>query len=181
MEALIDAKLSDDLNLFSANVYRSAIAFQKEEYAQSAQWIRRIFERFARGGELPRGAEDQFTITDDSMQGILYMANSYVRSDEKEIGELLARRLLDYVRGRQENGFSNSQLLFTEAGAHIALEQYDEALNLVRTLADKGYAAYAQLETDNTFKPIRGELEFKVAVDAVKENAASQRALINAL
>lgn len=181
MEALIADKLSDDVNVYSANVFRSAIAFQKEDYAASAQLIRDLFVRFSGNAELPPGAEAQYPINDESMEGILYIANSYVRSGQKALGETLANRLLDYVQDRQSNGFSSRELLFAQAGAHIALEQYDEALNVVRILADSGYAGYVQLETDNIFKPIRGELEFNVSVDDVKDNAASQLALINAI
>ena len=181
MEALIDAKLSDDVNLFSAKVFRSAIAFQNEDYAASAKWIRDIFVRFSGNSELPPGSEARYPINDESMQGILYLSNSYVRSGQTEVGELLAQRLLEYVQGRQADGFSSAELLFAQAGAHIALAQHDEALDVIRLLADNGYAGYTQLETDNMFKPIRGELEFKVSVDDVKNNAAAQLALINAI
>ncbi|MFK7887747.1 MAG: tetratricopeptide repeat protein [Gammaproteobacteria bacterium] len=181
MTALIDARLGDDINFFPANVFRSAIAFQQENYTESARWIRSIFERYAGGAELPPGAEAQFLINDNSMQGVLYLANSYVRSGKKDLGEILANRLLEYVSSRQVNDYNSSELLFVEAGAYIALERFDEALGVVRTLADAGYVGYVQLETDNTFSPIRGELEFKVSVDDVKENAARQQALIKAI
>jgi TolB-like protein/Flp pilus assembly protein TadD len=178
MQQVIERKLADDDNFFSAYVNRAVIAFDNERYVEAANWVKKIFVRFA-GPDAPEDDERIYRVTDDSMFGVIYLANASVRSGNREFGVRLADRVLEHVQSRQQSGFNSSDLMYVTAGAHVARGEHKRALATVREMADRGFPGYLRMERDALFKPIRNELEFKVSVDYIRNNAQAQLAQLN--
>ncbi|MFK8015488.1 MAG: tetratricopeptide repeat protein [Gammaproteobacteria bacterium] len=178
MEQIIDTRLSDEANFFPAYYFRSAIAFERENYQESADWTRRIFERFS-GNVDGEYTIDRYLLNKDTMFGVMYLATSLRRSGDEQNAAVLARRLLDYVIQQQDLGFGGSDLIYAKAGAQLALGDTAGAMTSIRTLAESGYPDYLRMDNDTLFKPIQNELEFRVSVDYMRNNAREQLARLN--
>ncbi|MEO1573608.1 MAG: tetratricopeptide repeat protein [Pseudomonadota bacterium] len=180
MEIFIDQRLTSDTDFFAAFQYRSAIALQRGNYADTSMWIRRIFARF-NNIEVSELDDAQLLVNDETLYGIAYLANAELRSGNEATGRLLGQRLLDYIGTRRELNLTSPNFLYAEIGAHLALNDLDAAVSAVRRMADAGFPGYRQMELDILFEPIRGELEFKVSLDDIRQNATRQLAEINQL
>ena len=170
MVRFISSRLQSDADFFPAYLFTSVVAFEREDYATAALWIRRIFARFT-GIEVEQIDDTQLLLHEDTIAGISFLANAERRDGNAQTAEILGQRMLTFLDERRERNLFSPNDDIARVGAHLAVGDLDAAVATVREMADGGFPGYRRLENDRLFQPIRSKLEFKLSVDDMRENA----------
>lgn len=170
MLQVIETQLSDDSDFFVNYVFRSIIAYEREQYEDAASWMRKVFERF-NGSD---GSANEIALPplkEESMFGVVYLASALQRSGDTAGARALTEPLLDWLDGIAQSGLTKDEHLYARVGALLVTGDERAALDTVRQMAERGYPGYLRIENDGLFAPIRNELEFRVSMDFMRRNA----------